>query len=147
MCKHTWPIKLILKLNQLNMKDKHETVFNSSKLIYLYLSVCLFADFRLYIRSVYTNVDCPLCHHHLVSLHVFSLHLSWKQWSSKLILIVNIRRVRLEAALCRMLTIWHQSTARTIRKHRIRLLSYRSRGIWCHTVIILCSAASSRTRL
>ncbi len=57
------------------------------------------------------------------------------------------RRVRLEAALRRMLTVWHQSTARTIRMHRIRLLSYRSRGIWCHTVIILRSAASSRTRL
>ncbi len=58
-----------------------------------------------------------------------------------------IRRVRLEAALRRIITLWHQSTARTIRMHRIRLLSYRSPGIWCHTVIILRSAASSRTRL
>ncbi len=57
------------------------------------------------------------------------------------------RRVRVEAALRRMITVWHQSTARTIRMHRIRLLSYRSRGIWCHKVNILRSAASSRTRL
>ncbi len=27
-----------------------------------------------------------------------------------------------------MVSVWHQSTARAIRKHRIRLLSYRSRG-------------------
>ncbi len=39
-----------------------------------------------------------------------------------------IGRVRLEAALRRKLTVWHQSTARVIRMHRIRLLSYRSRG-------------------
>ncbi len=34
------------------------------------------------------------------------------------------RRVRLEAALRRMITAWHQSTARVIWMHRIRLLSY-----------------------
>ncbi len=28
-----------------------------------------------------------------------------------------------------MVSVWHQSTARTIRKHRNHLLSYRSRGI------------------
>ncbi len=39
-----------------------------------------------------------------------------------------IGHVRLEAALRRMITVWHQSTARVIRMHRIRLLSYRSRG-------------------
>ncbi len=38
------------------------------------------------------------------------------------------KAVRLEAALRRMLTVCHQSTARAIRMHRIRLLSYRSRG-------------------
>ncbi len=38
------------------------------------------------------------------------------------------RRVWLETALSRMITSWHQSTARAIRMHRIRLLSYRSRG-------------------
>ncbi len=27
-----------------------------------------------------------------------------------------------------MVSVWHQSTARAIRKHRIRLLSYLSRG-------------------
>ncbi len=37
-------------------------------------------------------------------------------------------RVRLEAALLRMITLWHQSTSRAIRMHKIRLLSYRSRG-------------------
>ncbi len=30
--------------------------------------------------------------------------------------------------LRRMVSVWHQSTARAIRKHRTRLLSYRSRG-------------------
>ncbi len=33
-----------------------------------------------------------------------------------------------EAALRRMISVWHQSTARADRKHRIRLLSYGSRG-------------------
>ncbi len=28
-----------------------------------------------------------------------------------------------------MVSVWRQSTVRAIRKHRIRLLSYRSRGI------------------
>ncbi len=41
---------------------------------------------------------------------------------------VHFRCVRLEAALSRMITLWHQSTARAIRMHWIRLLSYRSRG-------------------
>ncbi len=41
---------------------------------------------------------------------------------------VHFRCVRLEAALSRMITLWHQSTARAIRMHKIRLLSYRSRG-------------------
>ncbi len=56
----------------------------------------------------------------------------------------GIRSVRLEAALCRMITVWHQSTARAIRKHNdpsaLLLLSR-------YTVIILRSAASSRTNL
>ncbi len=62
-------------------------------------------------------------------------------------LVSQVRRIRLEAALRIMITVWRQSTARTIRMHRIQLLSYRSHGIWCHTVIILRSAASSQMRL
>ncbi len=37
-------------------------------------------------------------------------------------------RAWLPPALHRMVSVWHQSTARAIRKHRIHRLSYRSRG-------------------
>ncbi len=59
----------------------------------------------------------------------------------------NIRRVRLEAALHRMITVWHQSTARAIWMHRIRLLSYSCRGTLMSYGDHSASAASSRTRL
>ncbi len=54
----------------------------------------------------------------------------------------GIRCVRLEAALRRMITVY-QSTARAIRKHKIRLLFYLSLS----TLIFMLSAASSRTHL
>ncbi len=57
------------------------------------------------------------------------------------------RRVRLEAALCRMITVWHQSTARAIWMHRIRLLSYSSRGTLMSHGDHSARAASSRTHL
>ncbi len=58
----------------------------------------------------------------------------------------DIRCVRLEAALRRMISVWHQSTAASDSKHKdpSALLSL-SWVLWCHTLIILCSAASSRT--
>ncbi len=54
------------------------------------------------------------------------------------------RCVRLEAVLRRMISVWHQSNARAIRKHKDRsaLLSLS----WYFDVI-LCSAASSRRHL
>ncbi len=42
--------------------------------------------------------------------------------------IQSVGRVRLKAALHRMVSVRHQSTARAIRKHRFHLLSYSSRG-------------------
>ncbi len=46
-----------------------------------------------------------------------------------------------------MITVWHQSTARAIWMHRIRLLSYSSRGTLMSYGDHSSSAASSRTRL
>ncbi len=46
-----------------------------------------------------------------------------------------------------MITVWHQSTARAIWMHRIRLLSYSSRGTLMSYGDHSASAASSRTRL
>ncbi len=45
-----------------------------------------------------------------------------------IVTVCIIRRVRLEAALSRMITLWHQSTARAIRKQSDPMHSNRSRG-------------------
>ncbi len=54
-----------------------------------------------------------------VSLHTVSLLFG---------LCSNIRRVRLKAALHRMVSVWHQSTAREIREQMKPMLSNGSRG-------------------
>ncbi len=56
------------------------------------------------------------------------------------------RRVRLEAALSRMITVWHQSTARAIREQTDPIHSNHSRGTLMSYGDYLRSAASSRTR-
>ncbi len=57
------------------------------------------------------------------------------------------RCVRLEAALHRTITVWHQSTARAIRVDGSLCFRIALAALWCHTVIVLCRAASSRTHL
>ncbi len=47
----------------------------------------------------------------------------------------------------RMIGVWHHSTARAIRGGGSSGFRIALAVLWCHTLIILCSAASSRTHL
>ncbi len=64
--------------------------------------------------------------------------------NSNIKIIIVYRCVWLVAVLSRMISVWHQSTARAIRKHKDPSALLWLSVLWCHTLL---SAATSRTHL
>ncbi len=112
----------------------------AARLVHAYVNVLkmFFSRFLIYLYKIHYLIKWSAGIHLIARLYTFIMwvqftQLSWNWidpvWKRKTSHdLVSFRRVRLQVALRRIFSVWHQSTARAIRKHRNRLLSYRSRG-------------------